>query len=111
MKYKKPKMKAKLLKDKVKQYEATAEKVEDWPITPYDYNDTTEFVDLTRTYTLEELGIKLPPRKFTEVVSLRLPSLLLNEIRALGSQHDIPYQALMKLFLAESVATYKKKLG
>jgi hypothetical protein len=34
---------------------------------------------------------------------------LLNELRAISSERDIPYQALIKLFLSESVAHYKRR--
>jgi hypothetical protein len=33
----------------------------------------------------------------------------LNNLRAISSQTDIPYQALIKLFLSDSVARYEKK--
>jgi len=38
------------------------------------------------------------------VVSIRLPSELLNQIKAAASARDVPYQALIKLLLAESLA-------
>jgi predicted DNA binding CopG/RHH family protein len=37
------------------------------------------------------------------VVSIRLPSQLLNQIKAVASARDVPYQALIKLMLAESL--------
>jgi len=45
----------------------------------------------------------------TQVISIRLPSALLNELRAISSETDIPYQGLIKLFLSESVSRFKKK--
>ncbi|MBI2336585.1 MAG: hypothetical protein HYU97_07485 [Deltaproteobacteria bacterium] len=42
---------------------------------------------------------------------MRLPSALLNELKAMGSQQDIPYQALIKLLLAQSIDKLKRKVS
>ena len=78
--------------------------------TVYDEQDTSQFLDPAKPLKLESLGLKLPAIPPTQVISIRLPSELLNEIRAIGSQRDIPYQALIKLFLSRSVAEVKKRL-
>jgi predicted DNA binding CopG/RHH family protein len=39
----------------------------------------------------------------TESISLRLPSILLANIKQLANKKDVPYQSLMKIFLAEKV--------
>jgi len=75
----------------------------------YDDQETSSFIDKSKSIKLEELGLKLPATPPTQVVSIRLPSELLNEIKAIGSQRDIPYQALIKLFLSDSVAGMKKR--
>ena len=41
----------------------------------------------------------LPSKK----ISLRLPELMLEELKALANKRDIPYQSLMKMFLAERI--------
>ena len=51
----------------------------------------------------------LPENPTTQVISIRLPTYLLNEIRAIGSQQDIPYQALIKLYLSEMILKNKNK--
>jgi predicted DNA binding CopG/RHH family protein len=38
-----------------------------------------------------------------KTISLRLPSFLLEEIKRLAHRRDVPYQSLIKLFLAERV--------
>lgn len=78
-------------------------------IKDYDSTDTSVLVDQTKPLKFENLDLKLPETPPTQVVSIRLPSELLNEIKAIGSQRDVPYQALIKLFLSESVAEMKKK--
>lgn len=40
----------------------------------------------------------------TRTISLRLPQALLEEIKALANELDVPYQSLLKIFLAERVA-------
>lgn len=44
---------------------------------------------------------KLKPT--TESISLRLPGYLLMRIKQIANSRDVPYQSLMKIFLAERV--------
>lgn len=78
-------------------------------IKDYDEFDTSEMIDTSKAIRYEKLGLKLPDIPPTQVVSIRLPSRLLNEIKAIGSQEDVPYQALIKLMIAESVVKLRKK--
>jgi len=77
-------------------------------ITDYDTFDTSDMVNKELPITFKDLGLILPETPPTQVISIRLPSDLVNEIKALGSQNDVPYQALIKLFLRESVDRKKK---
>jgi hypothetical protein len=78
-------------------------------IADYDAADTSGMIDRSKPLKYEDLGLKLPEVPPTQVISIRLPSALLNNLRAISSETDIPYQALIKLFLADSVAKFKKK--
>ena len=40
----------------------------------------------------------------TKTISVRLPQALLEELKALANERDVPYQSLLKIFLAERVA-------
>ena len=40
----------------------------------------------------------------TTTISLRLPNGLLEELKALANERDVPYQSLLKVFLAERIA-------
>lgn len=40
----------------------------------------------------------------TETISLRLPAGLLADLKALANRQDVPYQSLLKVFLADRVA-------
>jgi predicted DNA binding CopG/RHH family protein len=78
-------------------------------IHDYDTKDTTAMIDRRKPLRFADLGLELPETPATQVISIRLPSALLNEIRAFASQRDIPYQAAIKLFLAESLERRKTR--
>ena len=51
--------------------------------------------------------VRLPNLKpSTTTISIRLPDLLLNEIKIEANRRDVPYQSLIKLWLAEKVASW-----
>lgn len=62
-------------------------------------HDTTEYFDLSQPVELDLS--KLQPS--TESISLRLPQMLLYDLKKLANKKDIAYQALIKVFLAEKV--------
>lgn len=66
-------------------------------------HDTTEYFDTSKPIKLNLA--KLKPS--TESISLRLPKYLLDRIKQIANFKDVPYQSLMKIFLAERV---KKEL-
>jgi predicted DNA binding CopG/RHH family protein len=72
-------------------------------ISDYDTHDTSDMIDAAKPLTLKQIGLELPRVPPTQVVSIRLPSTLLNRLKAYASARDIPYQALIKLLLAESL--------
>ncbi|OFV91330.1 MAG: hypothetical protein A3H28_13595 [Acidobacteria bacterium RIFCSPLOWO2_02_FULL_61_28] len=47
----------------------------------------------------------------TETISLRLPTALLAELKELANKRDVPYQSLLKVFLAERVARETSSLS
>jgi predicted DNA binding CopG/RHH family protein len=44
---------------------------------------------------------KLKPSQRT--ISLRLPAMMLAELKVLANKRDVPYQSLLKIFLAERI--------
>lgn len=38
-----------------------------------------------------------------KTISLRLPEMMLEELKLLANKRDVPYQSLMKMFLAERI--------
>lgn len=78
-------------------------------IEDYDSRETGDLIDQDQPLSFEDLGLEIPPVPPTQVVSIRLPSRLLNEIRAYASERDIPYQAAIKLFLSEGLKRRRGK--
>ena len=78
-------------------------------ISDYDDVETSELIDVKKPLSFSDLDLKLPTTPPSQVVSIRLPTSLLNEIRAFGSQRDVPYHAVIKLFLTESLVRAKKR--
>ena len=63
-------------------------------------HDTTEYLDWSKARR-----VRFPYlRPSTATISLRLPQMLLDELRMLANQRDVPYQSLLKVYLAERVA-------
>lgn len=49
-------------------------------------------------------------RPSTRTISLRLPEALLADLRILANRQDVPYQSLLKIFLAERIRMELGKL-
>jgi predicted DNA binding CopG/RHH family protein len=60
-------------------------------------NDTTEYFDWSKAQLVTFPNL----RPSTKTISLRLPENLLNRIRVQANKLDVPYQSLMKVWLAE----------
>ena len=65
----------------------------------WDKVDVTDYFDIDNPIELDLS--KLKPS--TESISLRLPAYLLARIKELANKRDVPYQSLIKIFLAEKV--------
>jgi len=77
-------------------------------IVDYDSYDTSKMIKASKPLKLEDIGLRLPNDPPTQIVSLRLPTRLLNAIKAIGSEQDVPYQALIKLMLSSSLGRFRK---
>ena len=60
-------------------------------------HDSTDYVDWNKAERVTLANLK----PSTKTISLRLPESMLNELKLLANQRDVPYQSLMKIFLAE----------
>ncbi|MCB0176292.1 MAG: BrnA antitoxin family protein [Anaerolineae bacterium] len=62
-------------------------------------HDSAEYVDWDKAE-----AVVLPKLKpSTKTISLRLPELMLNELRVIANKRDVPYQSLIKMFLKERI--------
>ena len=60
-------------------------------------HDSAEYVDWS-----EAEAVVLPELKpSTKSISLRLPESMLEQLKVLAHKRDVPYQSLVKMFLAE----------
>jgi predicted DNA binding CopG/RHH family protein len=62
-------------------------------------HDTTEYFDWN--HAVQSTFPELKPS--TTAISIRLPISMLEELKSLANRHDVPYQSLMKLYLAERI--------
>jgi predicted DNA binding CopG/RHH family protein len=82
------------MKKKIPEFRTEDEEFEFWSKT-----DTTEYLDWTKAKRA-----KLPNLKPTlRTISVRLPVAMVEDLKILANQRDVPYQSLMKIFLAERV--------
>lgn len=67
--------------------------------------DSTDYIDWGRA-----ARVRLPElRPSTATISLRLPEPLLEELKALANERDVPYQSLLKVFLAERLQEERRR--
>jgi predicted DNA binding CopG/RHH family protein len=62
-------------------------------------HDSSEYVDWSKAKRAAFPNLKLSSR----AISLRLPESMLDELRQLANQRDVPYQSLIKVFLRERI--------
>lgn len=67
-------------------------------------NDTTEFIDFTKAKRVSFPNLK----PSTKSISIRLPEPLLERLKILANQQDIPYQSLIKIYLHERIEQESK---
>ncbi len=62
-------------------------------------HDSTDYIDWS-----EAKEVIMPNLKPTlKTISIRLPEIMIEELKLLANRRDVPYQSLMKMFLAERV--------
>ena len=60
-------------------------------------HDSTDYIDWS-----EAKKVIMPNLKPTlKTISIRLPEIMIQELKLLANKRDVPYQSLMKMFLAE----------
>ena len=66
--------------------------------------DSTEYFDWSTARRAVFPNLK----PSTATISLRLPQGMLDELKVLANQRDVPYQSLLKVFLAERISVERQ---
>lgn len=70
-------------------------------------HDSTEYVDWNQAQRVKFPNLK----SSTKSVSIRFPESLLVDLKVLANKRDVPYQSLVKIFLAERVKEELRRNG
>jgi predicted DNA binding CopG/RHH family protein len=65
----------------------------------WETHDSMDYVDWSKARRVQLPNLKLS----TTAISLRLPQGLLDRIKVAANKRDVPYQSLIKVWLAEKV--------
>lgn len=62
-------------------------------------NDSSEYIDWEKAdfVTMPKLKPSL------KTISIRLPEMMIKDLKLLANKRDVPYQSLMKIFIAERI--------
>ncbi|NDD64397.1 MAG: hypothetical protein EBZ36_10515 [Acidobacteria bacterium] len=82
------------MKGKKRTFKTEDEEREFWSKT-----DSTEVIDWTKAKRMVLSNLKPSVR----TISLRLPESMLDGLKLIANKRDIPYQSLIKVFLAEKI--------
>jgi len=69
-------------------------------------HDSTEFVDWQTAQRRKLPNLKPSLR----TISLRLPVSMIEDLKMLANKRDVPYQSLLKVFLAERLEKERRRL-
>lgn len=67
--------------------------------------DSTEYVDWSQAKVVRFPNL----RPSSTAISVRLPDTLLTELKLLANARDVPYQSLLKVYLADRVAVERRR--
>ena len=84
----------------IPEFESEADEQEFWAT-----HGTTEYFDWSKARRV--VFSKLKPS--TTPISMRLPETLLTDLKRLANEQDVPYQSLMKVYLADRVVAERKR--
>lgn len=65
----------------------------------WETHDSTDYINWKKAEKITFSNLKPSVKK----ISLRLPETMLEELKLLANKRDVPYQSLLKIFLAERI--------
>lgn len=87
-------MRGQYMKKQIPCFSSENEEREFWEV-----HDSTDFVNWSKAERIILSNLKPSVKK----ISLRLPESMIEELRLLANKRDVPYQTLMKMFLADRI--------
>ena len=84
---------------RIQKFKSEEEEREFW-----ETHDSTDYINWNEAEKITFSNLKPSVKK----ISLRLPETMLEELKLLANKRDVPYQSLLKIFLAERI---EKELG
>jgi predicted DNA binding CopG/RHH family protein len=67
----------------------------------WDAHSSEEYVDWNKVEVINAPFPKLKPS--TKTISIRMPETMIEELKSLANKNDVPYQSLIKIYLAERI--------
>jgi predicted DNA binding CopG/RHH family protein len=72
---------------------------------PPRWADSTEYLDWSKARVVRTPNL----RPSTIPISVRIPDTLLTELKLLANERDVPYQSLLKMYLADRVTAEHRR--
>lgn len=69
-------------------------------------HDSTDYVDWSKAKKYSFSNLK----RSTESISIRLPEAMLSDLKVIANKKDVPYQSLIKIYLADLIKKEMKGL-
>ncbi len=82
------------MKKKLPNFKTEDEEREFWTTS-----ESTEYIDWSKSKKTILPNLKPSTKK----ISIRLPEIMIDELKLLANKRDIPYQSLLKIFLSEKI--------
>lgn len=67
--------------------------------------DSTKYVDWSKARVVRFPNL----RPSSTAISVRLPDTLLTELKLLANERDVPYQSLLKVYLADRITAERRR--
>ena len=67
--------------------------------------DSTDYVDWSQAPAVRFPNL----RPSSTAISVRLPDTLLTELKLLANERDVPYQSLLKVYLADRISVERRR--
>jgi len=92
-----------VMKKPIPKFKSEAEEFEFWSSTGPGA-DSTEYIDWSQAKRAKFPNL----RPTLRTISVRLPVSMIEDLKILANQRDVPYQSLLKMFLAERLESERR---